>query len=109
MQQVGRVRVILQENLKLKLKIKDLEIKNSHLFDDVILRGTSRIQRTEGNYIDFDPLDEILFPRNKKHSQSLRNNKPLGTTQSNGCQVVRPRGPCSPIQRESLSTVSADS
>ena len=65
-------KAILQENLELKLKIKELEVKNSHLLDDVILRGSSRIQRAEESDTDIDPLDEIFLPRSKKQPNSLR-------------------------------------
>ena len=99
-------KAILQENLELKLKIKELEVKNSHLLDDVILRGSSRIQRAEESDTDIDPLDEIFLPRSKKQPSSLRNKKPHDTTQSNGFQVVRPRRQRSTLQRESSSIVS---
>ena len=100
----------MQENLELKLKIKELEVKNSHLLDDVILRGASRIQRADENDRDADPLDELFFPRNKKQLNS-EGSKVIhdDTIQSDGCQVVRPRRLRSNIQRESLPVVSIES
>ena len=103
-------KAILQENLELKIKIKELEVKNSHLLDDVILRGASRIQRADENDRDADPLDELFFPRNKKQLNS-EGSKVIhdDTIQSDGFQVVRPRRLRSNIQRESLPVVSIES